>query len=433
LLVAELLDPDGEDQIAWRNGERLVARLTRADVAVAKPLQLDSESTYLIVGGLGGLGRPLTRRLVERGARHVVIASRHASDTAEKVFKSELAALGAEVRIVSADVSNGRDVERVFSEIAATPWPLRGVVHAAGVLDDGVVRALTWDRMVRVLAPKVTGAWNLHLQTQKMELDFFVLFSSATALLGSSGQANHAAANAFLDSLAQYRRARGLSALSIGWGAWEEIGAAAERGVSDRFRSKGIGSLTPAEGWENLERLMGSSAAYVAVIPIDWSNVDSELTASPFFRGLRIEPAASLGENKPSQTGETLAMMPQAERQAWLLGEIRRQVAHVLGVASAGQIDPQQGFFTLGMDSLTSVELRNRLQATLVRPLPSTVAFDYPTSQALAAHLASGGGPLERLETEAKPPLASGIGVARLDGLSVDELSALIDLELRKP
>ena len=433
LLATELLHAGDEDQIAWRNGQRLVARIARLMVPKAEPPHLAKEGTYLIVGGLGGLGRPLARRLVERGARHLVLASRHGGDLAETELKSGLEALGAEVRMVRADISSGADLERILSEIAATPWPLRGIIHAAGVLDDGVVRALTWQRMARVLAPKVAGAWNLHVQTQKLALDFFVLFSSATAVLGSPGQANHAAANAFLDSLAHHRRARGLCALSIGWGAWEGVGAASERGVADRFRSKGIGTLTQADGWEILEQLMGSSVAYAAVLPVDWERADSELTAPAFFRGLRIARAASSEPALPSLTGGSLSAMPMAERRARLLGEIRRQAAHVLGLGSGGQIDPQQGFFALGMDSLTSIELRNRLQAILGRTLPSTLAFDYPTSQSLAAHLASaeesrGGEP----NGVAPPHSPLGTDGAQLDGLTVEQLSAMLDEELRK-
>ena len=432
-LRAELVGPDGEDQVAWRGGERLVARLVRVAVAPATPARLSNEATYLIVGGMGGLGRPLARQFVERGARHLVLASRRDTGAAAAEFLAGFAAFGADVRVARVDVAKEADVARVLAEIAATPWPLRGVVHAAGVLDDGVVRTLTWAQMERVLAPKVAGAWHLHHLTRDLPLDFFVLFSSATALLGSPGQANHAAANAFLDALAHYRRASGLCALSIGWGPWAEIGAAAARGVGERFRGKGIGTLTPADGWEKLDRLLASPTAHVAVLRADWGEVDPQLTAGPFFRELRIEPAASGDAAEPSLAGPALAELPAAERQSRLLGEVRRQVAHVLGLGSGGQIDPQLGFFSSGMDSLTSVELRNRLQTRLGRSLPSTVVFDYPTAEALAAHLAAAGAlpsPSRGVASTARRTARA--GATQLDGLSAGELSALLDEELKK-
>jgi len=428
-LAAELLAPDGEDQIARRGGDRKVARLARLAPETPRPAVFSGDGTYLVIGGRGGLGQPLARWLVARGARHLVLTGRSAPDAAAEALVRELAAAGAEVRLERADAAVEADAARLLGVIAASPWPLRGLIHAAGVLDDGVVRQLTWDRLARVLEPKVAGAWHWHRLTLGLPLDFFVLFSSATSLLGSPGQANHAAANAFLDALAHHRRAAGLPATSINWGAWEEIGAAAERRVGLRFLAQGIRTIPPAEGWRALDRLLGAAPVQAAVLPVDWEAVPAALTRSPFFSGLR--PAPSAVPETPAGFADLAAALPPTERRVRLAAEVRRQVAQILGLPGAERVDPRRGFFTLGMDSLTSVELRNRLQTALGRVLPATVVFDHPTAEALAAFLDSlwegapgKGWPSRAIAKPGEPTPTAGPGV---------EPIAVIGLGLRFP
>ncbi len=383
-ILAELADPDGETQIAWRGGVRRVARLVRGTgTASGEPARVQAAATYLVVGGLGGLGVPLARWLVERGARHVVLAGRSDPDATAVEAIAALAAAGADVRCARLDVTDAGAVARVLAEIAATPWPLRGVIHAAGVLDDGIVSQLTAEQFARVLGPKVAGAWHLHRLTTALELDWFVLFSSATALLGSPGQANHAAANAFEDALAHHRRAAGLPALSINWGPWSEIGAAARRGIGARVRTKGIGTMAPAKGWRAWTRMAEAMPVQVAVIPVAWAEVPVALTATPFFSEVRVAAAPV-----PTVPAGDWSALPPALRAERMLAEVRSHVAQVLGLDGPGRVDPAQGFFSLGLDSLTAIELRNRLQARAGRALPSTLAFDYPTAEKLAAFLA---------------------------------------------
>jgi acyl transferase domain-containing protein/NAD(P)-dependent dehydrogenase (short-subunit alcohol dehydrogenase family)/SAM-dependent methyltransferase/acyl carrier protein len=386
-IAAELLAPDGETQIAWRGETRRVARLARGDDGTTQGrMAIRADATYLVVGGLGGLGLPLARWLVEHGARHVVLAGRSAPTPIVRATLDDLAADGAEVRVVAMDVAREADVAHVLREIAATPWPLRGLVHAAGVLDDGVVPQLTWEKFARVCGPKIAGSWHLHRLTRELSLDWLVLFSSATSLLGSPGQANHAAANAFQDALAHHRRARGLPTLSINWGPWSEIGAAAQRDFGARVKTKGIGTIAPAKGWRAWAQLGEKLPTQVAVVPVNWPEVPANLTAAPFFSEVRTAAPAIAAE--AATPVEAWVKLPRPERTARLLAEVRTEVARVLGLDGPGRVDPAQGFFALGLDSLTSVELRNRLQARVGRALPSTLAFDAPTAEKLAAFLA---------------------------------------------
>lgn len=431
-LAAEMLAPDGETQIAWRGETRRVARLARGDDGTSQGrAAIRADATYLIVGGLGGLGVPLARWLVERGARHLVLAGRSAPAPAVQEALRGLAADGAEVRGVQMDVSREADVSRVLQEIAATPWALRGVVHAAGVLDDGLVGQQTWEKFGRVLGPKVAGSWHLHRLTRGLPLDWLVLFSSATSLLGSPGQANHAAANAFQDALAHHRRARGLPTLSINWGPWSEIGAAAQRDFGARVKTKGIGTIAPAKGWRAWARLAEKLPTQAAVVPVSWPEVPANLTAAPFFSEVRAAAPALASE--AATPAEAWATLPLAERTTRLLAEVRTQVARVLGLDGPGRVDPAQGFFALGMDSLTSVELRNRLQARVGRPLPSTLAFDTPTAEKLAAYLAGlweeGESMAAGRSAPAPAPAANGASLAA----SEDAAIAIVGLALRFP
>ena len=263
LLHAEIRDADGadgedsEDQVALRGDRRFAKRLVRVAHTnhTAEPATIQGDGTYLITGGWGGLGLLTAGWLVERGARELVLLGRGApsGQALERIQGWERA--GARVRVVRADVANFDEMARMIAEIGS---PLRGVVHAAGVLADGVLLEQTWERFTTVMAPKVEGAWNLHRLTRGAPLDFFVMYSSAASVFGSAGQANHAAANAFLDVLAQQRRAEGLPALSVNWGAWSEVGAAADGGMEARMSLQGMGVIAPRQGMELLRKALES-------------------------------------------------------------------------------------------------------------------------------------------------------------------------------
>jgi myxalamid-type polyketide synthase MxaB len=256
------------------------------------------------------------------------------------------------------------------------------------VLDDGMLRMQNWERFERVMRPKVAGAWQLHRATRGMPLDFFVLFSSGVGLVGAHGQGNYAAANAFLDALAPMRRAEGLPAVSIAWGPWDEVGmtAAMDARARQRMTEVGLGAIGVDEGMAMLGRLLDAAPAQVAAMRIDWRRLASTFPPPPAWADLAEEPSTA----RPGQAAalEGLQNAAPAERMDLLIAHLRREVAGVLGWNSPDQVGPRERLFDLGMDSLTSVELRHRLEQSLGCSLPLTLAFDYPSVAALADFLA---------------------------------------------
>jgi acyl transferase domain-containing protein/acyl carrier protein len=409
-LAAEMLAP-GEPQVAYRGGERYVARLARAGGEPASaPPPIDETGSYLITGGLGALGARVARFLVEQGARQLVLAGR--SGRADDPAAEELRAAGAAVQVVRADVARGEDVARLIAECRAR-GPLRGVVHSAGALDDGILENQTAERFARVMAPKVRGAWELHVQTQALPLDFFVCFSSRAALLGSPGQGNHAAASAFLDALAHHRRAHGLPGLSINWGPWADASIAPE--VRSRLQAHGEGLIEPETGMHLFARALAQGTSQIAAMLIDWALYGAAYPAPEFL--------AALGINAPGPSLlQRLADAPPDRRAELLEGFVRSEVGRVLGHAPEA-LPRAQGFAELGMDSLGAIELRTHLEHALGCRLPATLAFDYPTVDALVAHL------LERLPPRPGPADVP-TGTDDLDHLTREELAALLASEL---
>ena len=242
---------------------RSIRRAIAASIACGAPdrFAFKADATYLITGGLGALGLHVARWMVDRGARSLVLSGRKGTEGAAKPALDQLRAAGARVIVARADMARREDVQRLLSEIAASHPPLRGIVHAAGVLDDGVLLQQDWERFARVMAPKIAGSWNLHSLTLDLPLDFFVLFSSASSVLGSPGQTNYAAANAFMDALAHLRRSQGLPALSINWGAWSVSGMAATLDERDqrRWAERGLVAMSPADALASLGQLLDAS------------------------------------------------------------------------------------------------------------------------------------------------------------------------------
>jgi polyketide synthase 12 len=359
-------------------------------VVLTVPAPPDPGGTVLITGGTGGLGALFARHLAGRhGAKRLLLASR-GGPAAEGVGRlvADLGALGAEVEVAACDVS---DREQLAGLLESVGGPLTAVVHAAGVLDDGVVESLTPGQLAGVMRPKVDAALHLHELTAGMELSAFVLFSSVAALIGSPGQANYAAANAALDALAARRRAEGLPASSLAWGLWAGVtGMAGELGEADlaRLERTGVSALSAELGLELFDQSLGSDAALLVPVRLDPAALRARARAGmlpALLRGLVRAPARHGGSG--GSLAQRLAGVAEADRARVVLELVQAQVASVLGHASAAAVDPDRAFKELGFDSLGAVELRNRLaQVTGVR-LPATLVFDHPTPAAIARHL----------------------------------------------
>jgi len=395
------------------------------------PEAFSPHGCYLLTGGLGGLGFETARWLVERGARRLVLASRSEATEAAQAAVRDLERGGATVRTVRCDVADEAQVQRLLGEIRKQ-GPLRGVFHLAGALDDGALLGQTWERFDKVFRPKVLGAWNLHRYTRADTLDCFVLFSSWASLLGSPGQTNYSAANAFLDALAHHRRARGLAALSINWGAWAEVGLASQGDRRRQLAGRGIGSFTPRQGLEALGRLMGQSLPQLAATPFDAARwLESR---SPRLSAIvELLPSASSGERNDeteiSLRERMLAADSARARRELMEKHVFDELARKLRVPAA-QVDARKSFKSLGLDSLTALELRNSLELATELTLSATVVWNYPTVAQLAEHLA------EQMDVEpqaARPVETELEGPAEpsLDAL-VGELESLSDEEVRR-
>ncbi|MER5640770.1 SDR family NAD(P)-dependent oxidoreductase [Kitasatospora sp. NPDC002227] len=385
----------GEAQLALRGEQALAPRLARATAAAERPA-LDPDGTVLITGGTGSLGALTARHLVARhGARHLLLVSRRGAEAPGAAeLREELAAAGAEVTLAACDVA---DREQLAALLAGSARPLTAVVHTAGALDDTVVTSLTPERLDAVLRPKADAAWHLHELTKDAGLAHFVTYSSVMGLLGGPGQANYAAANAFLDALAQHRRSLGLPAVSLAWGPWAQDGGMTEHLAAadlDRLARSGLPLLGEAEGMALFDAALGHEEAVLAPVRLDLPALRARAgagTLNPLLRGLvrvpaRRTPAEPAARTEASQA-ERLATLPAVERQRVLGSLVREHTAAVLGHSSPDGIGLERAFTELGFDSLTAVELRNRLGAATGVRLPVTVIFDHPTVAALVQYL----------------------------------------------
>ena len=399
-----------EDQIAYRGGERYVARLVRSGRPSENSLSLQANASYLITGGLGGLGLAVARWMVSEGARNLVLAGRSAPSKEAREILRELEEKDAKILVESTDISHPSQVAALFERLDGETAPLKGIIHAAGVLDDGVLREQNLARFDRLLAPKVTGGWLLHTLTQNRPLDFFVCFSSVASLIGPPGQSNHASANAFLDALAYYRHGLGLPALSINWGAWAGIGEVArlDTHLQEHLTAMGIGAIEPEWGVSVLGALMGKPEnIQVAVAPTDWVRF---LQQFPEVPGLFSELDSAFPKVRPARSFlEEINALPAEERQEYLFAHVRSEFNRMLGFDPSAQPDVQKNFSELGMDSLMMVEFRNRLQTSLGHALPSTLLFKHPTLEALIHYIAG-------------EVLSSGSSQANRDGVQLPDL-----------
>ncbi|MFF0458678.1 SDR family NAD(P)-dependent oxidoreductase, partial [Nocardia africana] len=384
---------DAEREVAVRGGTVYVPRVVRLAAGARMP-EL-ARGTVLITGGTGGLGAEIARHLVLRhGVRRLVLASRRGPDAdGADTVAAELADLGARVRVVSCDVTQSDSVRHLLAEIRAHDT-LAGVVHAAGVLDDGVVESLSSDRLAAVLRPKVDGAWHLHRWTADDPPPLFALFSSAAGVLGSAGQAAYAAANGFLDGLASYRRAQGLPAVSVAWGLWERAtGMTNGLGEADRSRIRRMGVAPMSTDFGSAVFDAVIAADEPAVLGVRWDmralRAQSEQGSLPSLFGELVPSTRPRATAATALAGlrDRLASMSIAERLAVLLETVRAEAAGVLGFRSAEAVPADRSFRDLGLDSLGAVQLRDRVGRAVGLRLPASAVFDYPTPRELTRHV----------------------------------------------
>ncbi|WP_449341872.1 SDR family NAD(P)-dependent oxidoreductase [Streptomyces adustus] len=423
----------GEPQLVIRDATVAALRLARASgTATPAGRPLDPEGTVLITGGTGTLGALLARHLVTSyGVKHLLLAGRRgiaAEGAAELV--DELGELGAVVRVEACDVA---DREALRALIASVERPLTAVVHTAGVLDDGVIAAQSRQRLKKVFRPKAEAAWHLHELTRDLDLAAFVLYSSVAGTVGSAGQANYAAANAYLDALAGHRRSLGLPATSLAWGVWEQDGGMQDSlAHSDRERMSrsGMRALAGEEGLALFDAALHAPDAALVAARFDFAALRgrSGPDAVPAVLRALVPPVrrsarGAGGARAVESLAERLGALPAQERHQAVLDLVAEQAAAVLGLAEAGQVAEDQAFKDLGFDSLTAVELRNQLAARTGVRLPATLVFDHPTPTALARRLEEALVPPAPQETgEQTAPSDSPAGTA-------DELIAGLDVE----
>lgn len=411
---------------------KIVLRMPSAGQAL-----VHGQASYLVTGGLGALGLHTARWLVASGARHLVLLGRRApsSDALEAIGALQQA--GARVRVVAADAADDAAMGELLDTLAREMPPLRGIVHAAGSLDDGILVRQTWARCAAVLRNKLRGAQVLHERTLGLPLDFFVLYSAAGQLLGAPGQSAYAAANASLDALAHARQSQGLPALSVAWGAWAQGGMATQLAATghDPWAERGLGRIEPAEGFQRLERLLREGAAHAVALPIDWTRFLSRLPKGideGFFAALSARtpadaPAAAASADV-SVAGRIRAL-PAGQRHPALMAHLAERALHVVGLEAGTVIDPNRALKEFGLDSLMAVELRNALTRSMGKPLPATLLFDYPNLGVLASYL------MRALELHDETPTPAAPAPAPtshddLAGMSDEEAEALLMQEL---
>jgi acyl carrier protein len=346
-----------------------------------------------VTGGLGALGLRVASWLAAKGAGHLVLAGRRPATEAARAEIERLSAGGCGVTVMQADLSREEDIRRVLSGVEASLPGLRGVFHLAGVTADAPFAQQDWESFEQVMTAKVRGAWMLHRLTATTPLDHFVLFSSAAAVWGSPAQGNYAAANAFLDALAHFRRRRAMPALSVDWGPWEEIGMAARAEALETFARFGVRGIAPDAAIAALERMLEEGATQIVAARLDLTRVGRAAAwpRTPALFADLVESGASRMDAEAASRAriafrQQLERLPERSRKAFVREHVQSEVARVLGLDPQHAPDPHQPLNEIGLDSFMAVELAGRLEAVTGKHFPPTAAFQYPTIEALSGY-----------------------------------------------
>ena len=450
LLADEILAPDAEDQVVFRAGRRFAPRLLRLQAASGGGPALRPDGSYLVTGGLGGLGLLVARWLVENGARRIILMGRkplpprsawaHAQGPLASVIAAvrEIESLGASVHLAPVDVADETQLSAWIEGYRRDAWPpLRGVVHAAGVIQHRSLRDQDEAGLDQVMGAKVEGARLLDRLLADAPLDFFVLFSSAASLLSSPLLGGYAAANAFLDALAHARRAAGRPALSVNWGMWGEAGMVTrfDAGEVAALALRGMGSIAPAQGLEALGRLLAAGVTQAGVLPVDWEQWQQRypaLSQAPFLQELLRGSSAVATERAASEDVRATILAAAVEERGRLLdAHVGAQVSLVMQVPVAS-LDPRQPLRELGLDSLMAVEIRNRIEATLGVSIPLVSILEGPSVAQLAASVLARMGEAPGPSAAQSPPAEQGAPrsaqelLARIDDLPETEVDRLL-------
>lgn len=415
-----------------KNVGKVIVSFPPSEPVDEKKTLVRPDACYWITGGLGGLGLKVAEWLVEQGARHLVLSGRQGPSAEATLALARLKEHDALVEVVTADVSSRPDVATILAGIDKHSVPLRGVIHAAGVLDDGIIQDQDWERFRRVMGPKIAGAWNLHILTRNRPLDFFVCFSSLSAVLGSPGQGNYAAANSWMDTLMQYRRSMNLPGLSINWGPWAAVGMAARlgKGIQAQMADKGIPAIPVPLALSILEYALKLDQSQLIAATIDWRKFSKQFRAGSVPSMLKtlvdLGTASALGAAQALDgILDKLKSTPVSEHHAIVLSHVRRTLATTLRLPSAETVGVNQPLGELGLDSLMAVEVRNLLTSAFRCELSSTLIFDYPTANALTSYLIQTISP-KQPASDVSP--AQHISTAEIDQM-LSEIEAMPDSE----
>jgi acyl transferase domain-containing protein/NADPH:quinone reductase-like Zn-dependent oxidoreductase/thioesterase domain-containing protein/acyl carrier protein len=435
LFVDELVANAADDEVGFRGGERFVERLVNKKKGKAAATTIREEASYIITGGFGGLGLLVAKWLVDKGAKDLTLVGRRAKYESADAQIEELEARGVTVRRMQADVSVEADVARLIADVS-NESPIGGIMHAAGFLDDKKLSEQNWQSFESVMASKVAAARHLHEAAKEMTLDFFVLFSSASSAIGNMGQANYAAANAFMDSLAHARRAAGLTALSINWGPWSEVGMAAnlkfEGGLRAITPSRGLNVLGQAMDMANQSQIISAVVDWMAFLQPFGKNIP------PIFTDIAAKELGSKkrgATKKKSASGDTalskkMAKLPAAKRKGVLIEDIRTTVMRVLGATDPEVVQAKQALSELGLDSLMATELRNELTDLVGAELPGTLLFDYPTIDAISEYIMDE--VLQLTDAVGGDEAAAGMTTEQLERMRSDPV-AIVGMSCRMP